>query len=114
MITEQHPFHSALRSSQVEQGLSDGLLVMLQHAAAPSATPSTPAAAAAAKTPKKAGKKGAAAAPETPAGEAGAAPPPSVWLPELASQVALQVRNCFALLLILFVHDMCIPEDQDR
>eukprot|EP00198_Chlamydomonas_reinhardtii_P004646 XP_001693982.1 nucleolar protein [Chlamydomonas reinhardtii] len=43
-------------------------------------------------TPKKAGKKGAAAAPETPAGEAGAAPPPSVWLPELASQVALQVE----------------------
>ncbi|KAG2446493.1 hypothetical protein HYH02_008484 [Chlamydomonas schloesseri] len=78
---------------QVEQGLSDGLLVMLQHAAAPS--PAAPAAAASKTPAKKAGKKGAAAAaaaPEVPADVAGAAPPPSVWLPELASQVALQVE----------------------
>ncbi|KAG2433890.1 hypothetical protein HXX76_008243 [Chlamydomonas incerta] len=94
---------------QVEQGLSDGLLVMLQHAAvpAPSATPA--ATAAAAKTPRKGAKKGAAAA-EVPAADAGAPPPPSVWLPELASQVALQVELPVRLACCAAVMELALAE----
>ncbi|KAG2486505.1 hypothetical protein HYH03_014807 [Edaphochlamys debaryana] len=86
---------------QVEDGLSDGLLVLLQHASTPEAqappkqaTP--PPAPAPAKTPAKSAKKAKAAepapepAPAAPVVPAG--PPPAEWLPELAGQLVLQVE----------------------
>ncbi|KXZ53244.1 hypothetical protein GPECTOR_7g1138 [Gonium pectorale] len=92
----------ALMRALPEEGLADGLLVLMQHAADPKAqaqAPPTPAVAAApgAKTPKSAAKMarvGTAAEAQTDAGAeqvAMAGPPPSEWLPELASQLALQV-----------------------
>ncbi|GLC34752.1 hypothetical protein PLESTB_001159600 [Pleodorina starrii] len=90
---------------EVEEGLSDGLLVLLQHTAdpkplKPAASTPKPAAEATAnggggKTPKsakKAKQQQAEAAKVVTEQPENAEPPPSKWLPELASQMALQVE----------------------
>ncbi|PNH06163.1 hypothetical protein TSOC_007476 [Tetrabaena socialis] len=86
---------------QAEEGLSEGLLVLLQHAIdppaqPPAAQPPTPAPLPRAKAPKSAKKARVGSAAVEPAAAAApavlAGPPPSEWLPELASQLALQAE----------------------
>ncbi|GFR47970.1 hypothetical protein Agub_g9794, partial [Astrephomene gubernaculifera] len=80
---------------KVEEGLSEGLLVLLQNACEPKPQVTSPAAepSSAGKASKSKSKKAAASpsdAVPTAAASAPAGPPPSEWLPDLASQLALQ------------------------
>ncbi len=84
---------------QPEEGLPEGLLLLLRNSLAPppqpqAAAPQTPPPAAAktlkAKSAKKAKADAAAAAAPAPV-EVPQGPPPSEWLPDLASSLAMQV-----------------------